>query len=85
MRNRQVSLYVEWKDVADVDAVRNILYRNGINIIDTDDETDLKYTPGLLPRRENTIFRFRMNRKESGLGLLTEVAMLPSVYSVSEI
>ena len=85
MRYRHVSFYVEWTEGTDADAVRDILYRNGINIVDTDDETDLKRIPGLLPRHENTIFRFRMDRKKSVFGLLTEVAMQPGVYSVSEI
>ena len=85
MRYRRVSLYVEWTDEADADAVRSILSRSGIHIVDTDDETDLKHTPGILSRHENTIFRFRMDRKKSVFGLLTEVAMQPGVYSVSEI
>ena len=85
MQYRRVSFYVEWKGGADTDAVRAILYRHGIRIVDTDHETDLKHTPGLLSRHENTIFRFRTDRKDAAVGLLTEIAMHPSVYSVSEI
>ena len=85
MRYRHVSLYVEWTNDAEANAVRNILSGNGIKIVDTDDETDLKRTSGLSPRHENTIFHFRMNRKESVVGLMTEIAMHPHVYSVSEI
>ncbi len=85
MRHQRVSLYVEWTEEADPDTVRNLLCSHGIRIIGIDWDTDLKRTPCLVPRRENAVFRFRMNQQVPFHALLSEVAMLPGVYSVSEI
>ena len=85
MQHGLVSLYVEWKEEPDTDSVRDLLRSHGIDIIGTDENTDLKCTPGLSPRHENTLFRLRPGRNKPLHELLSEVAMLPNVYSVGEI
>ena len=85
MRRRVVSLYVEWEEAENTDAVRKLLLQYGTRMIGTDDETDIKPAPGHLPRRDNTIFRFYLNREVPVHELLSAVAMHPSVYSVGEI
>ena len=85
MRNRFVSLYVEWKEEADTDAVRSLLHPYGIRMVAIDHETDIRYTPGYLPRHDNTVFRFYIDREKPVHKLLSAVAMHPSVYSVGEL
>lgn len=85
MKYRYVSLYVEWTDDEETDTVRKLLRSHGIQIIGVDRDTDLKYTPGSSPRHDNAIFRFRTDRKEPLYIFLSEVAILPCVYSVGEV
>ena len=85
MRCRHVSLYVEWIDNADKDAVRTLLLRNSARITGMDEETDAFREPGTVSRHDNTIFRFYLDRMKPVYELLSAVAMLPGVYSVSEL
>lgn len=85
MRRRHVSLYVEWADNADTDAVRTLLLRNGACMTGMDEETDAIRKHGTESRHANTIFRFYLDRMKPVYELLSAVAMLPGVYSVSEL
>lgn len=84
MRRRFVSFYMEWTEEAETDAIRILLLQHGIRLIGIDEETDRQYKPGLLPRHDNTVFRFDMDREMPVHELLSAVAMHPAVYSVSE-
>lgn len=85
MRRRFVSLYVEWEEERSTDAIRTLLLQYGIRLTGIDEETDIQYTPGMLPRQDNTVFRFYLNREIPVHELMSAVAMHPAVYSVSEV
>ena len=85
MRRRFVSLYVEWTEEADTDAIRALLHQYGARMIGIDEETDRKKSAGLLFRHDNTVFRFYTDWQTPVHELLSAVAMHPGVYSVSEL
>lgn len=85
MRHRHISLYVEWQNEEDAEAVRDLLRGLGVQVIGVDRDTDLLRRPWPLPRRENAVFRLKADRAAPVEELLSAVAMLPAVDSVSEI
>ena len=85
MRRRHLSLYVEWSDEADADAVRMLLQRRGIRVVGTDEGTDIRPESDPLVRHENTVFRIQADRSEPIVELLTEIAMHPAVFSVCQL
>ncbi len=84
MRRRHLSLYVEWTDEADANAVRALLQRRGVCVVGTDEGTDIRPESDPLIRHENTVFRILAGRSEV-VELLTEIAMHPAVYSVCQL
>jgi len=85
MRRRFISLYVEWSEDADTDAIRALLRQYGARMIGIDEETDRKKSSGLLFRHDNTVFRFYADWQTPVHELLSAVAMHPGVDSVSEL
>jgi len=85
MRYRNVSLYVEWADGKNIDAIRTFLAGRGARHLYVDEDMDRQYIRGQSFSHAHTVFRFRINRETLPHTLLSALAMQPGVYAVGEI
>ena len=84
MRNRHVSLYVEWTGAKKINEICSLLFSNGARNLYVDEEMDEQYIPGQSFSHAHTAFRFCISRELPSYELLSALASQPGVYSVGE-
>ena len=85
MRNRHVSLCVEWAGEKNIPEVSALLAAGGALDLYVDEEMDEQYIPGQSFTHTHTVFRFRAGRAAPVHELLSALAMRPDVHSAGEI
>ena len=82
---RWISLYIEWKEEDQTDALYKMLFDKGICDIEIDEDVDIEDYPFPGIKHEHTVFRLFVGDDFPVWRILTDVAMHPGVFSVGEI
>lgn len=85
MRDRQVSLYVEWADRENIREICAFLAGSGARDLYVDEEMEQQYIPGQSFSHAHTVFRFRIDRTAPVHELLSSLAIQQGVYAAGEI